>query len=439
MIQPLEGVYIANFLQIERDSTESLIRIDMSTIAIVLDTRRSLSNGEYPLKIRYSHDDSTFYINLKQHLPKSHWDAKSQRVRSSHPLATQLNLKFSQQVVDLQKVVLDLELAGETPTVNAVKKRLESTSSTNCMFEYGNRLIAQLRDSRQYGNARTLEDSLRKLRHFIVKPPFGFDQLTYKFLREFESSMLAEGLKVNSISVYLRSLRAMFNKAIKEGIVDRSVYPFHDFKIKSERTVNRSLPMDVFQKLATFPLDPLSATWRFRQLFLISYTLMGISFVDMAFLQHENRHGDRLIYRRKKTGKIYSIKMTPHCTKLIDELWANVPPSKTKYILPILSSDVQNLNELMHHSREVYHRCNKYLKKLATVMQLEYKLSTYWSRYSWANHARDLGYSKDLIAEGLGHEYGNRVTGIYLDNYASSVIDEMNIHVVSTVLPHLNA
>ena len=53
-------------------------------------------------------------------------------------------------------------------------------------------------------------------------------------------------------------------------------------------------------------------------------------------------------------------------------------------------------------------------------------LTTYYARYSWANIARKLGYSKDLIAEALGHEYGNRVTGIYLDNYDLEVIDEMN-------------
>jgi len=53
-------------------------------------------------------------------------------------------------------------------------------------------------------------------------------------------------------------------------------------------------------------------------------------------------------------------------------------------------------------------------------------VSTYYARYSWANIARHLGYSKDLIAEALGHEYGNRVTGIYLDEYGNEVIDGAN-------------
>jgi hypothetical protein len=42
-----------------------------------------------------------------------------------------------------------------------------------------------------------------------------------------------------------------------------------------------------------------------------------------------------------------------------------------------------------------------------------------------------LGYSKDIIAESLGHEYGNKVTGIYLDFYENEVIDEVNERVTA--------
>jgi len=61
-------------------------------------------------------------------------------------------------------------------------------------------------------------------------------------------------------------------------------------------------------------------------------------------------------------------------------------------------------------------------------------LTFYYARYTWANVAKQLGYSKDKIAEALGHEYGNKVTGIYLDNYGNEVIDEMNLEVINTTL-----
>ena len=61
-------------------------------------------------------------------------------------------------------------------------------------------------------------------------------------------------------------------------------------------------------------------------------------------------------------------------------------------------------------------------------------MTTYVARYSWANIAKTLGYSKDLIAESLGHNYGSQVTGIYLDNYGDERIDQLNQAVLNSIL-----
>ncbi len=55
-------------------------------------------------------------------------------------------------------------------------------------------------------------------------------------------------------------------------------------------------------------------------------------------------------------------------------------------------------------------------------------------RYSYANVAKQLGYSKDMIAEALGHEYGNSVTGIYLEQFDLYKVDEMNYNLIGKVL-----
>ena len=77
--------------------------------------------------------------------------------------------------------------------------------------------------------------------------------------------------------------------------------------------------------------------------------------------------------------------------------------------------------------------CNNYIKKIAKDLQIPKQVSTYYARYSWANISRSLGYSKDLIAEALGHEYGNKVTGIYLDSYDKQIIDAANYNVIAAV------
>jgi hypothetical protein len=41
-----------------------------------------------------------------------------------------------------------------------------------------------------------------------------------------------------------------------------------------------------------------------------------------------------------------------------------------------------------------------------------------------------MGYSNDLVAESLGHEFGNKITNIYLDSFDTNVLDSMHQHVI---------
>jgi hypothetical protein len=47
---------------------------------------------------------------------------------------------------------------------------------------------------------------------------------------------------------------------------------------------------------------------------------------------------------------------------------------------------------------------------------------------------KQLGYSKDLIAEALGHEYGNSVTGIYLEQFDNDIVDKMNQNLINSIV-----
>jgi integrase len=76
---------------------------------------------------------------------------------------------------------------------------------------------------------------------------------------------------------------------------------------------------------------------------------------------------------------------------------------------------------------------NKHLKKLGVILAVSEPISTYVFRYTYANVAKQLGYSKDLIAEALGHEYGNSVTGIYLEQFDNEVVDKMNQELINNV------
>jgi integrase len=108
------------------------------------------------------------------------------------------------------------------------------------------------------------------------------------------------------------------------------------------------------------------------------------------------------------------------------------PVTNGDYILPVLckGDSPEKIDSKCHQAIK---NANKYLGKIAKICRIDANVTTYYARYTWANIAKSLGYSKDLIAEALGHEYGNAVTGIYLDAYDTGAIDVANAAVIKAV------
>ena len=219
------------------------------------------------------------------------------------------------------------------------------------------------------------------------------------------------------------------NKAIKAKVLGRENYPFQDFSVKHESTAKRAVAKEVIGRIEAIELPVDTPIWHNRNYFMLSFYLIGISFVDLSYLKWSDIKDGRIIYRRRKTGKIYNIKLAPKAIRILE--FYQERPSNTPFILPIIPpSSLGNKEKELFYTRQGYAICNKYLQKITELCSIEEKVTTYVSRHSWATIARSLGYSKDLIAEALGHEYGNKVTGIYLDHYSNLVIDEVNAKVI---------
>ena len=238
---------------------------------------------------------------------------------------------------------------------------------------------------------------------------------------------------MNSIAAYLRSIRAIYNKAIKAEIVDNRNYPFAKFTIDTEETISRTLTLQEIKNLVEYDLEPNTAPWHNRNYFILSFCLIGMNFADLFTLEPNDFRDTRIAYRRNKTGRVYNISVHEKVLELI--LYYQSLPSRNNkiYILPVLPYTTLSLKERTN-IKQVCKTCNKYLKAIASKCNISKNISTYYARYTWANIAKkELGFSHDLIADALGHQYGNKVTGIYLDNYSNEIIDEANRAVIELV------
>jgi integrase/recombinase XerD len=403
------------------------------TYKFLLNQRRKSNNNEYSIILRIYHSGRYKEHALGEQVCINHWNDELQMVLPTLSGHEQINSKIASIRNKLKKMLLLAELNESDISLEDVFNKLKPPANNanktirQSIINYGRAQIELLNKSGNVGNAMVYNNSINKLREYAGTDHLSFTAFTYQKVVDFNVYLLSSGIKVNTASLYLRTIRAIYNRAIKEGIVSSNDYPFRGFKIKQEKTISRSLTIKEMQSIISLDLQKGSAVWHWRNYFLLSFCLIGINFADMLKLERGNIIDGRIVFRRSKTGKIYSISINSKALEIM-----NYYSSKSNYLLPILPKEGSPV-KLKNDTKQAVKTCNQYLKKIAGDCKISKNISTYYARYTFANIARQLGYSKDLIAEALGHEYGNRVTGIYLDNYDNQIIDTMVIDVVNTV------
>ncbi len=406
----------------------------MANAKVVLDTRRAKSDGSFNVVIRVTHFKKVYTINSGVSVMKKHWNEGNSEVAKAHPNFRLLNLKISKNFFLIQKAILKLE---DDFSIEDLRNLIDGKSNEKevaTFKSFADELIFQMMETSKTGNALVYQTAVNKLIAYCGKDVV-FTEINFKLLDEFKHHLLVSGLKQNSISNYFRTIRAIYNKAIKLKVVDRSCYPFYDISIRSEKTVKRAILGDdirsleqVLSKLESVPSERQTVIRESLNYFLLSYYLIGISFTDMAYLKPENIIDGRVVYKRRKTHKHYNIKLFPKAEIILSK----VASFDSKYLLSILPKDTpEDSMEAKKVIKQWIKTTNKYLKRLSEEVEIKGVVTTYVARHTFATTAKRLGYSNELIAEALGHDFGNKITNIYLDSFDKEVVDLMHQKVIS--------
>ena len=398
----------------------------MANVKTTLDTRRIKSDGTYNIIYRITHQKKVYTINSRRSILEQYWNYEQSEINKKYPNYKLINLKLLKGYFKIEKAILTLD---DDFTIEKLRNIIkgEATNQTKSFKEFAQELIDQMIKEGRTGNALVYQTAVNRLISFSGEQ-ITFDRIDYKLLTEFIHHLKVEGLKTNSISNYLRSIRAIYNKAIKHRIVDRDKYPFYDISIKSQRTANRAISKADIMQLNSLPLVESSPSWRALKYFMLSFYLRGISFTDMAYLKQTNIIEGRIHYERRKTHKLYSVKLFTPAVEIIRSFYGD----HQEYLLPVLpNSTIEDSVEAKKVLRQWIKTTNHYLKRLSQRINSEIPITTYCSRHSFASIAKHLGYSNEIIAEALGHEYGNKVTAIYLDAFDNDVLDQMHYDIIS--------
>ena len=283
-------------------------------------------------------------------------------------------------------------------------------------------LLSQAERLADMGRTRTSETYISALHSFIK---FNSDEdimlyeITAEVMEDYERYLKNRNLTMNSISFYMRTLRTVLNKAVKLHLVESST-PFQSVYTGIAQTVKRAIDIDSIKRIKEVDLGLYPHLAYARDIFLLSLSLRGMSFIDMAYLTYDNLRGGYLIYYRRKTGGRLDIRWEQQMQSIIDKY-----PKDSRYLLPILTNGADDRQTYKKLSK----RINRHLRQVGEIAQLPIPLTMYVARHSWASIAKTKNISIGIISEAMGHD-SETTTQIYLSSIQTNQIDNANRNIL---------
>lgn len=297
------------------------------------------------------------------------------------------------------------------------QKQKKELVSNEYLFPFMQETIVQLQKLGKTRTAETYQSALASFMRFREGKDVLISHIKDNLIVAYENSMKASGLSSNTTSFYMRILRAVYNRAVKQGITKQK-YPFQYVYTGVAKTRKRAVDISIVRRLAEMDLDRNPSAALARDMFLFSFYTRGMSFVDMAYLRKSDLSHGVLEYRRRKTGQTLFIRWE-NC---MDEIVSSYDNPSSFYLLPIITSyDTDERQQYINMS----HKINRSLKSLGKKLGLPAPLTMYVARHTWANAARKKKIPISVISEGMGHT-SEMTTRIYLSSLDADIIDRAN-------------
>lgn len=309
--------------------------------------------------------------------------------------------------------------AGNPVTV--VGQEVNASLPAPSLFDYIGEIISQMESDGKVRTAETYRSALNSFRGYRQDSDLPLTAFDASEAAAYECWLKNRGVVPNTSSFYMRKLRAVYNRAVEEGLtVDR--HPFAKVYTGIARTMKRAVDISIIKQLEQYETSD-DQTMFARDLFMFSFYTQGMAFVDMAHLKTTDIRNDTLIYHRQKTGQEINVHWTERMQQIVDRHM----DTRSHYLLPIIGNGKGTERSRLRYCQ---YRINQQLKAIAKALNIQPGLTLYVARHSWASIAHSLNIPIEVIRSGMGHT-SERTTHIYLRDIDNGRLAEANRQVMA--------
>lgn len=391
----------------------------------MLNKSRRLNNGSYPLVFQVIHERRKKLMYTGFRIKEESFDELEEKiidgVDSTFTTAdvARMNRELRKIKNRIRAQIRHLERSTESFTVEDVLVQYihKNVRQQFYLLRYIDTQIDRKKTLKKEGTAAAYRSTRLSLAKFLNGSDIRMSAIDLRFIRQYEDFLYNSGVTGNTVSYYLRNLRTLYNQAVTDGYHPHGEYPFAKAQTRPAKTVKRALTRKDLQALANLGLEEMPELKFARDLYLFSFYAQGMAFVDIVLLKKSDIYNGVLTYSRHKSKQLIRIAVTPQMQELMDKY-----ETEGEYVFPIISE--KSLSEYKQY-RLYLGRINRYLKKIAVMIDIAVPLTTYTARHTWATLARDYGAPVSVISAGLGHT-SEEMTRIYLKEFDVSQLDKVN-------------
>ena len=396
----------------------------MASVKLILYKHKTLKDGSFPIIIQVIKNRKRKTFSTGFSSTPELWNENLNLPNKKHPHYHLLTQLLRRKILEVEQIMLQLENSDVKYNLKRLESEIKGEAPVHLKFnDYVQSIVNNLVKLNKIGNSKAYKNTQGVFTRFAGKD-FLLKDIDQQVVKNFEADLITRGGTTNGISFQLRTLRAIINRAIKEGLVNEADYAYKNFQIKSCKTRKRAVNKDVIKKIEDLNVSTHEDLQFYKDLFLFSFYNRGMNFVDIAFLQVKNIQDGRINYVRRKTGQQFSVKVSDKVNAIIARY--NDLKHPDTYIFPII---YRKENQYLDY-RNSMRLMNKKLKKISGLLMLDIPLTTYVTRHSWATIAKRSGISTAVISEGLGHTT-EEITQVYLDSFENEVLDNANDQIIN--------
>ena len=301
----------------------------------------SVEGKEGCIYFQIIHNRVVRQLNTDSRIFASEWDEDTERIIAKGDRTNIVNAikeRLAWDVARLDKVVVQLDAERRKYSADDVITAFHRLTKEVSLFSFWHNVIAQLKQLGKVRTAETYTATLKSFMKFQNNQDVPLDGITSDMMLLYDAHLKARGVRMNTISFYMRIFRAVYNRAVEKGVTTQQ-NPFRHVYTGVEKTVKRAIPIKDIKALKDMDLSMHPTLDFTRDMFMFSFYTRGMSFVDMAYLKKSDIKNGILTDRRRKTGQELTVKW--------ENAWLILSPNtlRTRRTFFSLSSKNQVMSE----------------------------------------------------------------------------------------------